>query len=148
MPVWIGRARRLKLRPLFGALCEVLVIIHDLKCHLLGYFVLHIMARLRASSARLRQCSGSLIRQAGTKFPSRDRRRSLALRLHDFTPLIKLTTIQRREFVAGNRRLADSVSIPTRRIGKRRAGTCVSTVERGHPHGPAITLSHRTSNLG
>jgi len=45
MPVWIGRARRLKLRPLFGALCEVLVIIHDLKCHLLGYFVLHIIGK-------------------------------------------------------------------------------------------------------
>ena len=45
MPVWIGRARRLKLRPLFGALCEVFVIIRDLKHHLFGYFVLHIIGK-------------------------------------------------------------------------------------------------------
>ena len=33
------------LRPLFGALCEVFVIIRDLKRHLLGYFVLHIIGK-------------------------------------------------------------------------------------------------------
>jgi hypothetical protein len=38
-------ARRLKLRPPFGALCEVLVIVRDLKHHLLGYFVLHIIGK-------------------------------------------------------------------------------------------------------
>ncbi len=43
--VWVGRARRLKLRPLFGTLCAVLVIIRDLKHHLLGYFVLHIIGK-------------------------------------------------------------------------------------------------------
>src|SRR5258708_26160854 len=37
--------RRLKLRPLFGTLCAVLVIIRDLKHHLLGYFVLHIIGK-------------------------------------------------------------------------------------------------------
>ena len=41
----VGRTRRLKLRPLFGTLCEVLVIVRDLKCHLLGYFVLHIIGK-------------------------------------------------------------------------------------------------------
>src|SRR5262249_22203286 len=43
--VGVGRARRLKLRPLFGTLCEELVIIRDLKHHLLGYFVLHIIGK-------------------------------------------------------------------------------------------------------
>src|SRR5262245_66358588 len=43
--VWIGRARRLRLRPLLGTLCAVLVIIRDLKHHLLGYFVLHIIGK-------------------------------------------------------------------------------------------------------
>ena len=33
------------LRPLFGALCEVFVIIRDLKHHLFGYFVLHIIGK-------------------------------------------------------------------------------------------------------
>src|SRR5262249_48133329 len=42
--VWVGRAR-LKLRPLFGTLCEVPVIIRDLKHHLLGYFFLHIIGK-------------------------------------------------------------------------------------------------------
>src|SRR5262249_30649940 len=41
----VGRARRLKLRPLFGTLCEVPVIIRDLKHHLLGYFFLHIIGK-------------------------------------------------------------------------------------------------------
>src|ERR671930_403235 len=40
-----SRARRLKLRPPFGALCEALVIVRDLKHHLLGYFVLHIISK-------------------------------------------------------------------------------------------------------
>src|SRR5262245_41900062 len=35
--LWAARAKRLKLRPLFGTPCEVLVIIRDLKRHLLGY---------------------------------------------------------------------------------------------------------------
>jgi hypothetical protein len=74
--VWVGRARRLKLRPLFGTLCAVLVIIRDLKHHLLGYFVLHIIGK----TARF---VGAFA--PGTKFLSRDRRRSLALRLHAFT---------------------------------------------------------------
>ena len=43
--VGAGRARQLKLRPLFGTLCEVLVIIRDLKHHPLGYFVLHIIGK-------------------------------------------------------------------------------------------------------
>jgi hypothetical protein len=38
-------ARRLKLRPPFSALCEVLVIVRDLQHHLLGYFVLHIIGK-------------------------------------------------------------------------------------------------------
>ena len=42
---WVGRARRLKLRSLFGTLCAVLVIIRDLKHHLLGCFVLHIIGK-------------------------------------------------------------------------------------------------------
>ena len=45
MPYGLGRARRLMLRPLFGALCEVFVIIRDLKHHLFGYFVLHIIGK-------------------------------------------------------------------------------------------------------
>ena len=40
-----SRGRRLKLRPPFGALCEALVIVHDLKHHLLRYFVLHIIGK-------------------------------------------------------------------------------------------------------
>src|SRR5262249_39961013 len=43
--------------------------------------------------------------------------------------------------------VAVSLGVPTRRRG-RRAGTCTSTVERGHPHGPAFTLSHGRSTLG
>src|SRR5262245_12752667 len=42
----IGRARRLKLRPLIGTLCAVLIIIRDLKHHLLGHFVLHIIGKI------------------------------------------------------------------------------------------------------
>jgi hypothetical protein len=40
-----SRGRRLKLRPPFGALCEALVIVRDLKHHLLRYFVLHIIGK-------------------------------------------------------------------------------------------------------
>jgi len=43
--VGVGRARRLKLRSLFGTPCEVLVIIRDLKHHPLGYFVPHIVGK-------------------------------------------------------------------------------------------------------
>lgn len=39
MPRHLG----LKLRPLFGTLCAVLVIIRDFKHHLLEYFVFHII---------------------------------------------------------------------------------------------------------
>ena len=45
MPYGIGRARRLRFRPLLGTLCAVLVIIRHLKHHLLGYFVLHIIGK-------------------------------------------------------------------------------------------------------
>ena len=41
----VDRVQRLKLRPLFGTPCEVLVIIRDLKRHLLGYFVFHIIGK-------------------------------------------------------------------------------------------------------
>jgi hypothetical protein len=40
-----SRGRRLKLRPPFGALCEALVIVRDLKHHLLRYFVFHIIGK-------------------------------------------------------------------------------------------------------
>jgi hypothetical protein len=40
-----SRGRRLKLRPPFGALCEALVIVRDLKHHLFRYFVFHIIGK-------------------------------------------------------------------------------------------------------
>jgi hypothetical protein len=36
--LWVGCARPLKPRPLFGTLCEAPVIVRNLKHHLLGYF--------------------------------------------------------------------------------------------------------------
>jgi hypothetical protein len=119
-------ARRLRFRPLLGTLCAVLVIIRHLKHHLLGYFVLHIIGK----TARFVGAFAPVLRvidEGGRhKVSPMHRRRSLVLRLHAFTPLIKLTTTRHRKFVDGNRRLAHSVSVPTRRIGKRRAGTCTS----------------------
>jgi hypothetical protein len=41
----LGNFPPLKFRPLSGALCEALVIVRDLKHHLLGYFVLHIIGK-------------------------------------------------------------------------------------------------------
>ncbi len=94
----VGCVQRLKLRPLFGTPCEVLVIIRDLKRHLLGYFVFHII--------------GKTARLVGAFVP--------VLCLHAFThlPTIKPISTRRREFVDGNHQRAHSVNGPTRRVGE------------------------------
>src|SRR5215831_2322920 len=97
------------------------------------------------------------MKEAGTKFPSSDCRRSLALCLHAFThlPTIKPTSTRRGEFVDGNHQRAHSVNGPTRRVGeatgrepavsaKRRAGSWLRHFCGAFP----ITLSHSRSTLG
>ena len=104
--VWIGRALRLSFHPLLDSLCAVLVIIGHLKHHLLGYFVLHIIGKTARFVGAFAPVLRVLNKGGRHKvLPPRDRRRSLVLRLHAFTPLIKLTTIRHRSLtgIVGSR---------------------------------------------
>src|SRR5262245_27773054 len=115
--VWIGRARRLKLRPLFGTLCEVLVIIRDLKRHLLGYFVLHIIGKTARLVGAFAPVLGVVNKGGRHKVPLTRPSQVARTSPPRFHPINQTATIRRTEFVDGNRRLAHSVSVPTRRRG-------------------------------
>src|SRR5215831_7040029 len=145
--VWIGRARRLMLRPLFGALCEVFVIIRDLKRHLFGYFVLHIIGKIARLVGAFAPVLGVVNKGGRDKAPlTRPPQvaRTSPPRFHPINQTDHSYKESSLTGIVGSRILY--ASRPA--AGERRAGTCASTVERGHPHGPAITLSHSRSGLG
>jgi hypothetical protein len=57
------------LRPFFGSLCEAIIFVRNAKHYLLGSQIAHLFRKSTKLRARWRQCSGSLMKDDGNRFP-------------------------------------------------------------------------------
>src|SRR5215813_14136268 len=88
-----------------------------LKRHLLGYFVLHIIGKTARLVGAFAPVLGVVNKGGRHKVPLTRPSQVARTSPSRFHPINQTATIRRTEFVDGNRRLAHSVSVPTRRRG-------------------------------